>query len=80
MDATTSAEVAGDSFRDQRVLLYELRSPLAAARMGAELLIRLDLSEKQNQRVARNVLAATMRVEEILSDLALLLTGAANHE
>ena len=67
-------------FRDLRVLLYELRSPLAAARMGAELLIRLDLSEKQNQRVARNVLAATMRVEEILSDLALLLTGAANHE
>ena len=52
----------------------------AAARMGAELLIRLDLSEKQNQRVARNMLAATMRVGEILSDLALLLTGAANHE
>jgi len=48
--------------------------------MGAELLIRLDLSEKQNQRVARNVLAASMRVEEILSDLALLLAGAANHE
>ena len=80
MDATTSAEVAGDSFRDRRVLLYDLRSPLAAARMGAELLIRLDLSEKQNQRVARNVLAASMRVEEILSDLALLLAGAANHE
>ena len=80
MDATTGAEVAGDSFRDLRVLLYDLRSPLAAARMGAELLIRLDLSEKQSQRVARNVLAATMRVEEILSDLALLLTGAANHE
>ena len=80
MDATTGAEVAGDSFRDLRGLLYELRSPLAAARMGAELLIRLDLSEKQNQRVARNVLAATMRVEEILSDLALLLTSAANHK
>ena len=57
MDATTGAEVAGDSFHDLRVLLYDLRSPLAAARMGAELLIRLDLSEKQNQRVARNVLA-----------------------
>ena len=80
MDATTGAEVAGDSFRDQRVLLYDLRSPLAAARMGAELLIRLDLSEKQSNRVARNVLAATMRVEEILSDLSLLLTGKANHE
>lgn len=82
--ATTGAEVVGDSFRDlcahARVLLCELRSPLAAARIGAELLIRLDLSEKQSQRVARNVLAATMRVEEILSDLALLLTGAANHE
>jgi hypothetical protein len=84
MDATTGAEVVGDSFRDlcasARVLLRELRSPLAAARIGAELLIRLDLSEKQSQRVARNVLAATMRVEEILSDLALLMTGAANHE
>ena len=80
MDATTSAEVAGDSFRDLRVLLYDLRSPPAAARMGAELLIRLDLSEKQNQRVARNVLAATMRDEEILSDLALLLAAAANDE
>ena len=80
MDATTGAEVAGDSFRDQRVLLYELRSPLAVARMGAELLIRLDLSQKQSQRVARSVLAATMRVEEILSDLSLLLTGKANHE
>jgi len=84
MDATAGAEVVGDSFCDlgapARVLLCELRSPLAAARMGAELLIRLDLSEKQSQRVARNVLAATMRVEEILSDLALLLTGAANHE
>ena len=79
MDATKGAEVVGDSFRDlsasARVLLCELRSPLAAARIGAELLIRLDLSEKQSQRVARNVLAATMRVEEILSDLALLLTG-----
>ena len=52
----------------------------AATRMGAELLIHLDLPEKQSQRVARNVLAATLRVEEILSDLALLLTGAANHE
>ena len=52
----------------------------AATRMGAELLIRLDLPEKQSQRVARNVLAATLRVEEILSDLAQLLTGAANHE
>ena len=80
MDATTDVEVAGDSFRDLRVLLYELRSPLTAARMGAELLIRLDLSHKHSQRVARNVLAATMRVEEILSDLALLLTGAANQE
>ena len=79
MDATTGAEVVGDSFRDlcapARVLLCDLRSPLAAARMGAELLIRLDLPEKQSQRVARNVLAATLRVEEILSDLALLLTG-----
>ena len=80
MDATTGAEVAGDSFHDLRVLLYDLRSPLAAARMGAELFIRLDLSEKQNQRMARNVLAPTMRVDEILSDLASLLTGAANHE
>ena len=84
MYTTTGGEVVGDSFRDlcarPRVLLCELRSPLAAARIGAELLIRLDLSEKQSQRVARNVLAATMRVEEILSDLALLLTGAANHE
>ena len=51
MDAIMGAEVAGDSFGDLRVLLYDLRSPLAAARMGAELLIRLDLSEKQNQRV-----------------------------
>src|SRR6516164_2126499 len=84
IDATTGAEVVGDSFRDPcapaRVLLCELRSRLAATRIGAELLIRLDLSEKQSQRVARNVLAATMRVEEILADLALLLTGTANHE
>ena len=84
MDATTGAEAVDDSFGDlcgpALVLLCELRSPLAAARMGAELLIRLDLPEKQSQRVARNVLAATMRVEEILSDLALLLTGSANHE
>ena len=84
MDATTGAEVVGDSFGNlcgpALVLLCELRSPLAAVRMGAELLIRLDLSEKQSQRVARNVLAATMRVEEILADLALLLTGTANHE
>ena len=84
MDATTGAEVVGDSFGDRcgraLVLLCELRSPVAATRMGAELLIRLDLPEKQSQRVARNVLAATMRVEEILSDLALLLTGSANHE
>ena len=80
MDATTGAAVGGDSFRDLRVLLYDLRSPLAAARIGAELLIRLDLSEKQSQRVARNVLGATMRAEKILSDLALLLTGTANHE
>ena len=50
MDATTGAEIAGDSFRDLRVLLYELRSPLTAARMGAELLIRLDLSEAEPTR------------------------------
>jgi hypothetical protein len=84
MEATTGAEVVGDSFRDlcapALVLLCELRSPLAAARIGAELLIRLNLSEKQSQRVVRNVLAARMRAEEILADLALLLTGTANHE
>jgi hypothetical protein len=80
MDAITGPEVVGDSFGDlcghALVLLCELRSPLAATRMGAELLIRLDLPEKQCQRVARNVLAATMRVEGILSDLTLLLTEA----
>ena len=84
MELTTGAEVACHSGHDlcalSRMLLSELRSPLAAVRMGAELLVRSDLSELQSQRVARNVLAATARLEEILSDLALQLTDAADDE
>jgi nitrogen-specific signal transduction histidine kinase len=84
MDVTRGEEVGGDPCDAPcalaRVLISELRSPLAAVRMGAELLIRSDLSERQSQRVARNVLAATMRLEDLLSDLALQLTDAANNE
>src|SRR5258708_11383575 len=84
MELTTGAEVAGYSGHDlcarSRMLVSELRSPLAAVRMGAELLVRSDLSELQSQRVARNVLAATVRLEDILSDLALQLTDAADDE
>jgi hypothetical protein len=48
MEAITGAEVAGDSDPDfcalARTLVNDLRSPLAAVRIGAELLIRSDLS------------------------------------
>ena len=54
-----------------RALANEMRSPLAVVRMGAELLTRADLSQLQSQRVARNVIAAAVRMEEILSDFAL---------
>ena len=46
MELTTGAEVAGYSGHDHcalsRMLVSELRSPLAAVRMGAELLVRSD--------------------------------------
>jgi len=59
-------------------LLDELRSATAAIRIGAELLTRSDLSAAQTQRLARNVLAATTRLEQILSDLAQQVTGASS--
>ena len=59
MEVTAGAEAIGDSCHylcaPRRMLVNELRSPLATVRMGAELLIRSDLSELQSQRVARNV-------------------------
>lgn len=72
-------EAIGSAFcclcAQSRELFIELRSSTAAIRMGAELLTRSDLSPSQTQRVARNVLAATMRIERILSDLAQQMVG-----
>ena len=80
MEAITGAEVASDSGRDfcalARTLVNDLRSPLAAVRMGAELLIRSDLSPLHSQRVARNVIVAAARIEELLSDFTLRLIDA----
>jgi hypothetical protein len=49
---------------------------LAAVRVGGEVFIRSDLSQLQSQRVARNMIAAAARIEEILSDFSLQLTDA----
>ena len=80
MEAITGAEVASDSGRDfcalARTLVNDLRSHLAAVRMGAELLIRSDLSPLHTQRVARNVIVAAARIEELLSDFTLRLIDA----
>jgi len=80
MEVTTGAKAASDSNHDlcvlARMLLNNLRSPLAAVRVGAELLARPDLSPLQSQRVARNVLVAAARLEEILSDVTLRLIEA----
>ena len=51
-------------------LISSLRSPLAAVRLGADLLTRHDLSPAQSQRLARNVLVSAARIEEILLDFA----------
>ena len=79
-EAITGAEVAGDSGPDfcalARTLVNDLRSPLAAVRMGAELLVRSDLSPLQSRRVARNVIVAAARIEELLSDFKLRLIDA----
>jgi len=48
-------------------LVHELRSPLAAIYCGAELLVRSG-TPRDGQRLARNVLAAAARIEEILAD------------
>jgi len=80
MEAIRRAEVASDSGPDfcalARTLVNDLRSPLAAVRMGAELLIRSDLSPLHSQRVARNVIVAAARIEELLSDFTLRLIDA----
>ena len=80
MEAITGAEVAGDSGHNlcalARTLVNDVRSPLAAVRMGAELLVRSDLSPLQSRRVARNVIVAAARIEELLSDFALRLIDA----
>jgi hypothetical protein len=77
VEAITGVEVAGDSGPDfctlARTLVNDLRSPLAAVRVGAELLIRSDLSPSHSQRVARNVIVAAARIEELLSDFTLRL-------
>jgi hypothetical protein len=62
------------------MVISELRSPLAAVRLEAELLVCPDLPESQSLRIARNVLAATMRLEETLSDLTLQLTASTNDD
>jgi hypothetical protein len=43
------------------------------------MLIRPDLPRLQSQRVARNVIAAAARIEEILSDFSLQLIDASPH-
>jgi len=80
MEAITRAEVAGDSGLDlyalARTLVNDLRSPLAAVWVGAELLTRSDLSPLHSQRVARNVIVAAAQIEELLSDFTLRLINA----
>ena len=80
METITGAEGAGDSDHDfcalARTLVNNLRSPLAAVRIGADLLIRSDLSPLQSRRVARNVIVAAARIEELLSDFKLRLIDA----
>ena len=56
-----------------RSLLEDLRSPLAAIRVAAELLSRTDLSLPQRRRLVRNVLTAAGQIEEIVSDFSLQL-------
>ena len=80
MDATTSADVAGDSFRDLRVLLYGLRSPLAAARVGAESLFVWIYPKSRTNAWLEMCSPPQCELRKILSYLALLLAGAANHE
>ena len=66
-------EIAGDCpeiLALAHTLINDLRSPLAAVRVGAELLTRHDLSPAQSQRLARNVLVSAARIEEILLDFA----------
>jgi hypothetical protein len=67
--AKTTCAQAGD-------LVNDLRSPLAAIRAGAELLLRPDLSPQQIHRLARDVLFAAGRIEEILSDVTPLCVPA----
>jgi hypothetical protein len=61
-----------------QALLDEARSATAAIRIGAEPLTRSDLFAAQTQRLARHVLAATTRLEQILSDLAQQVSGASS--
>ena len=66
-------EISGDLHHEisfAHNLIVPLRCPLAAVRLGAELLTRNDLSPAQSQRLARNVLASAARIEEILLDFA----------
>ena len=66
-------DIGNDPHRETALahnLISSLRSPLAAVRLGADLLSRHDLSPAQSQRLARNVLASATRIEEILSDFA----------
>ena len=80
MEAITGAQVADDSGPDlcalAHTLVNDLRNSLAAVRVGAELLVRSDLSLSQSQRVARNVIVAAARIEGLLSDFTLRLIDA----
>ena len=80
MEAITGAEVACDSGPDfcalARTSVNDLRSPLAAVRVGAELPIWPDLSPLRSQRVARNVIVAVARMEELPSDFTYRLIDA----
>lgn len=75
----TGGDPAPDLSAQARTLVDDLRGALAAVRAGGELLIRPDLSQLQSQRVARNVIAAAARIEEILSDFSLQLIDASPH-
>lgn len=76
MEITKGAEIdsePGAICAQARTLLKDLRSPLAAIRVAAELLSRTELSLPQSRRLARNVLTAAGQIEEIVSDFSLQL-------
>jgi signal transduction histidine kinase len=72
--STTVVEPAG-GVPEITSLVHDMRSPLSAIHVSAEMLISSRLSEPQVHRIGRNLYGASVRMKELLDEVLTRYTG-----